>query len=106
MAENPAPQRWTDLPLAGRGIARGVTVSIVDHSATQANVETRRSRGAAFVGPMEGRLATGRMGAGRLAETQQVIGALRALLGTVHGDLAGRRIVVSAGGTQEPIDPV
>jgi phosphopantothenoylcysteine decarboxylase / phosphopantothenate---cysteine ligase len=76
------------------------------NAATQANVETLKSRGFAFVGPMEGRLATGRMGAGRLAETPQVIGALRALLGQRGGDLAGRQVVVTAGGTQEPIDPV
>jgi len=87
-------------------IAPAMDSQMWSHPATQANVETLRSRGAAFVGPMEGRLATGRMGAGRLAETQEIIGALRALFGTVHGDLAGRRIVVSAGGTQEPIDPV
>ena len=74
--------------------------------ATQANVETLRARGFAFVGPMDGRLATGRMGAGRVAEPSQVLGALRALLGQRGGDLAGRNIVVSAGPTQEPIDPV
>jgi phosphopantothenoylcysteine decarboxylase/phosphopantothenate--cysteine ligase len=74
--------------------------------ATQANVETLRGRGYAFVGPMEGRLASGRMGAGRLAETPQIVGALRALLGQSMGDVRGRHIVVSAGPTQEPIDPV
>ncbi len=74
--------------------------------ATQANVETLLARGFAFVGPMEGRLASGRMGAGRLAETPEVIGALRALLGERTGDLRSRHIVVSAGPTQEPIDPV
>jgi phosphopantothenoylcysteine decarboxylase/phosphopantothenate--cysteine ligase len=76
------------------------------HPATQANVETLRSRGVRFIGPNAGRLATGRMGAGRLAETPEVIGALRGLLGSIHGDLVGRHIVVSAGPTQEPIDPV
>ena len=76
------------------------------HPATQANVATLRERGVEFVGPMEGRLATGRMGAGRMAETPQVIGALRAMLGKRGGDLAGRHVVVSAGPTQEPIDPV
>jgi phosphopantothenoylcysteine decarboxylase/phosphopantothenate--cysteine ligase len=74
--------------------------------ATQANVETLRSRGFAFVGPAEGRLASGRTGAGRLAETPEVLGALRALLGQRAGDLRGRHIVVTAGGTQEPLDPV
>jgi phosphopantothenoylcysteine decarboxylase/phosphopantothenate--cysteine ligase len=74
--------------------------------ATQANVETLRARGFAFVGPAEGRLASGRIGAGRMAEPASVLGALRALLGQRNGDLAGRHIVVSAGPTQEPIDPV
>ncbi|HEX6030450.1 MAG TPA: bifunctional phosphopantothenoylcysteine decarboxylase/phosphopantothenate--cysteine ligase CoaBC [Tepidiformaceae bacterium] len=77
-----------------------------EHPATQANVETLRARGVAFVGPMEGRLASGRVGPGRLAETPQVIGALRALLGERSGDLRGRRVVVSAGPTHEPLDPV
>ncbi|HMO54329.1 MAG TPA: bifunctional phosphopantothenoylcysteine decarboxylase/phosphopantothenate--cysteine ligase CoaBC [Tepidiformaceae bacterium] len=77
-----------------------------EHPATQENVARLMERGIAFVGPMEGRLASGRTGAGRLAEVPQIIGALRALIGQRAGDLAGRHIVVSAGGTQEPIDPV
>jgi phosphopantothenoylcysteine decarboxylase / phosphopantothenate---cysteine ligase len=77
-----------------------------ENPATRANVETLRSRGATFAGPEAGRLASGRMGAGRLAEPIAVVGALRALLGTTHGDLRGRHIVVSAGPTHEPVDPV
>jgi phosphopantothenoylcysteine decarboxylase/phosphopantothenate--cysteine ligase len=77
-----------------------------EHPATQENVVTLRNRGVEFVGPMEGRLASGRSGFGRLAETPQVIGALRMLLGQRTGDFAGRHVVVSAGGTQEPLDPV
>ena len=77
-----------------------------EHPATRTNVETLLSRGAAFVGPNAGRLASGRMGAGRLAEPITIVGALRALLGAKHGDLAGRDIVVSAGPTHEPLDPV
>lgn len=73
--------------------------------AVQANVRTLRERGLAFVGPASGRLASGHSGAGRLEETATIIGALRRLLGR-DGDLAGRRLVVSAGGTQEPLDPV
>jgi phosphopantothenoylcysteine decarboxylase/phosphopantothenate--cysteine ligase len=73
--------------------------------ATVTNVETLRSRGITFVGPGIGRLASGHSGPGRLEETPVVVGALRTLLGR-DGDLAGRRIVVSAGGTQEPLDPV
>jgi phosphopantothenoylcysteine decarboxylase/phosphopantothenate--cysteine ligase len=73
--------------------------------ATQANVEALTARGIAFVGPGVGRLASGHSGPGRLEETAVVLGALRALLAK-GGDLAGRRLVVSAGGTQEPLDPV
>ncbi len=77
-----------------------------EHAATQANAAMLRGRGVSFVGPMPGRLATGRMGLGRLAETPEVIGALRAMLGQQGGDLRGKTIVVSAGPTQEPLDPV
>ena len=77
-----------------------------EHPATRANVETLRARGVTFIGPNAGRLASGRHGAGRLAETPEVIGAVRALLGQRSGDLSGRHIVVTAGGTQEALDPV
>ena len=77
-----------------------------EHPATQENVVTLRSRGVEFVGPDAGRLASGRSGLGRLAEVPQVVGALRMLIGQRSGDLAGRHVVVSAGGTQEPLDPV
>jgi phosphopantothenoylcysteine decarboxylase / phosphopantothenate---cysteine ligase len=76
-----------------------------ENPATQANVSTLAGRGFTFVGPGEGRLATGRIGRGRMAEVPQIIGAVRAMLSR-GGDLAGRHIVVSAGGTQEPLDPV
>jgi phosphopantothenoylcysteine decarboxylase/phosphopantothenate--cysteine ligase len=87
-------------------VAPAMDSQMWEHPATQANVATLRDRSVAFVGPMEGRLASGRLGAGRLAETPQVIGALRALLGERTGDLRGRHVVVSAGPTQEPLDPV
>jgi phosphopantothenoylcysteine decarboxylase/phosphopantothenate--cysteine ligase len=77
-----------------------------EHAATQANAASLRERGVCFVGPLPGRLASGRLGEGRLAETPQIMGALRALLGRLDGDLRGRHIVVSAGPTQEPVDPV
>lgn len=76
-----------------------------EHAATQANLETLRSRGVTIVGPEEGRLATGRIGLGRLSETETILGAIRYVLGR-EGDLAGRKVVVTAGGTREPIDPV
>lgn len=73
--------------------------------ATRANVATLGERGVVFVGPAEGRLASGRSGAGRLADPSAIVGAVTLELAK-RGDLAGRRIVVSAGGTREPIDPV
>ncbi|MDA1174473.1 MAG: bifunctional phosphopantothenoylcysteine decarboxylase/phosphopantothenate--cysteine ligase CoaBC, partial [Chloroflexi bacterium] len=75
------------------------------HPAVRANADLLVSRGATIIGPGEGRLASGLMGWGRLAETPEIIGAIATALGA-HGDLAGRTIVVSAGGTQEAIDPV
>ncbi|HWC30523.1 MAG TPA: bifunctional phosphopantothenoylcysteine decarboxylase/phosphopantothenate--cysteine ligase CoaBC, partial [Dehalococcoidia bacterium] len=73
--------------------------------ATQGNVATLRQRGVVFVGPEAGRLASGHSGAGRLAEPLTIVGAAKYELAK-QGDLAGKRIVVSAGGTREPIDPV
>ncbi len=75
------------------------------HPATQANVATLQERGVHFVGPGAGRLASGQIGPGRLAPPDEILGHMRAVLGR-DGPLAGRRIVVSAGGTQEPLDPV
>lgn len=77
-----------------------------DNPAVRANVEALRARGATFVGPVEGRLASGRTGAGRMAEPATIVEAIKLTLGRKTGDLAGRRIVVSAGGTREPLDPV
>ncbi len=75
------------------------------HPATQAHVQTLRSRGAHFAGPEEGRLASGHTGLGRMTEVDSIMGAIRHIIG-LAGDLAGKKVVVSAGGTQEPIDPV
>ncbi len=76
-----------------------------EHEATQGHLETLRGRGAHVVGPEVGRLASGHTGPGRMSEVDTIIGALRYVLGR-GGDLAGKKVVVSAGGTQEPIDPV
>ena len=73
--------------------------------ATQANIETLKGRGATIVGPESGDLASGGRGAGRMADIFEIVGRTLKVLGRT-GDLAGRRIVVTAGGTQEPIDPV
>jgi phosphopantothenoylcysteine decarboxylase/phosphopantothenate--cysteine ligase len=75
------------------------------HPATQANLALLRTRGAEIVEPEVGRLASGAIGPGRLPETSVLLGAISMVLGG-QGDLAGRRVVVTAGGTQEPIDPV
>ena len=76
-----------------------------ENAATQANLETLRARGVTIVGPEMGRLASGHRGPGRLADPQAILGAVRVVLGR-GGDLAGRKVVVTAGGTREPIDPV
>jgi len=76
-----------------------------EHEATQGHLETLRSRGLHVVGPEVGRLASGHVGLGRMSEVDAIIGAVRYVLGR-DGDLAGKKVVVSAGGTQEPIDPV
>jgi phosphopantothenoylcysteine decarboxylase/phosphopantothenate--cysteine ligase len=75
------------------------------HPATQANIELLIQRGATVVGPETGRLASGAEGDGRLAEVATIIDTIRAILGR-KGKLASRHIVVTAGGTQEAIDPV
>jgi len=75
------------------------------HPATQAHVDTLWSRGVEMVGPEEGRLASGQMGTGRLSEVDKIMGAVRKVVGA-SADLSGKKIVISAGGTQEAIDPV
>ncbi len=75
------------------------------HPATQANLETLRQRGAHIAGPQRGHLASGASGVGRMAEPDDLLGAARYLLGR-DGLLAGRRVVITAGGTQEALDPV
>ena len=86
-------------------IAPAMDANMYDSPATQANVKTLLERGIHVVGPAEGRLASGLVGKGRLLETADLLGHIRILLGK-DGDLAGRKIVVTAGGTQEAIDPV
>lgn len=75
------------------------------HPATQANVALLRERGVAVVDPEHGHLASGASGDGRLASRDRLIGALRRTL-SADGALAGRRLVITAGGTREAIDPV
>ncbi len=86
-------------------LAPAMDADMWEHPATQANVTTLRERGTIVVGPVEGRLASGRIGAGRMAEPTDILAAIRATLGR-NGPLRGARVVVTAGGTQEPLDPV
>ena len=75
-----------------------------EHPAVQDNLETLRSRGVTVVAPEEGRLAGGDLGSGRLAEPEKVFEVITELL--TNGDFNGQRVVVTAGGTREAIDPV
>lgn len=86
-------------------IAPAMDGGMYDHPATQENVEMLKKRGATFIGPAEGHLASGLSGVGRMLETADLMGHIRVILGQ-NGPLAGRRIVVTAGGTHEPLDPV
>ena len=92
----------TEAPLL---VAPAMDANMFDHPATQENIARLRSRGVRLAGPAPGRLASGLTGTGRLVEPAELLGHIAAALGQ-DGDLAGRRVVVSAGGTQEAIDPV
>ena len=74
-----------------------------EHPATQANVATLRVRGAVILGPASGELAGGDVGSGRMLEPDDIVAALEI---DRTGPLAGKRVLVSAGGTREAIDPV
>jgi phosphopantothenoylcysteine decarboxylase/phosphopantothenate--cysteine ligase len=86
-------------------IAPAMDGGMYAHPATQANLKLLASRGVTVLPPEEGRFASGLVGQGRLPETPTLIGAVRALLGR-DGIFQGRRIVVTAGGTREALDPV
>ena len=88
-------------------IAPAMHTGMWEHPATRGNVETLEGRGVTFVGPVEGALAHGDSGVGRLAEPEIIAAeALAVLDGAVAGSLMGRTVVVTAGPTYEPIDPV
>jgi phosphopantothenoylcysteine decarboxylase/phosphopantothenate--cysteine ligase len=87
-------------------VAPAMDTQMWEHPATQANAATLRERGTEFIGPASGRLASGRIGAGRLVEPALIVDLLKACLGKAHGDLAGKHVVITAGGTREAIDPV
>jgi len=86
-------------------LAPAMDAGMWEHAATQANVETLRGRGVLLVGPVEGRMASGLVGLGRMVEPDDLLGWIRVVLGK-QGALSGHQIVVTAGGTRESIDPV
>jgi phosphopantothenoylcysteine decarboxylase / phosphopantothenate---cysteine ligase len=86
-------------------IAPAMDGGMYQHAATQANLATLRQRGVVVIEPDEGRFASGLVGQGRLPETPVLLGHIRRTLGH-DGPLAGRQVVVTAGGTREPLDPV
>ena len=85
-------------------VAPAMNVNMWEHAATQANLVTLRARGVRFVGPGTGALACGWEGTGRMAEPAEIADAAELALGT--RGLAGERVLVTAGGTREPIDTV
>jgi phosphopantothenoylcysteine decarboxylase/phosphopantothenate--cysteine ligase len=86
-------------------IAPSMNVNMYQNPITQDNLSKLRQRGFSVVGPASGTLACGDVGSGRLADVEQILAAIQQILGKSN-DLAGKRIVVTAGGTREPIDPI
>ncbi|ESQ90599.1 phosphopantothenate synthase [Asticcacaulis sp. AC460] len=87
-------------------MAPAMNVRMWHHPATQRNLETLKSDGVEFIGPDEGDMACGEFGLGRMSEPDAIYAAIRSQLGPREGPLNGRRIVVTAGPTFEPLDPV
>jgi len=86
-------------------LAPAMNTVMYENAATTANLATLRERGAVVVGPTYGRLANGAQGLGRMAAPEDIAAAVAMTLGR-RGDLVGRRVLVTAGPTQEPLDPV
>ena len=107
LAHGLADNTLTEAALAHRGpvlVAPAMNPRMWAHPATRANVETLRSRGVELVGPDEGETAEGEWGVGRMAEPAEIVARAEQLLATPS--LAGRRVLVTAGGTREPLDSV
>ena len=108
LAHGLADNVLTEAALAHRGpvlVAPAMNPRMWSHPATRANAEALRARGVVLVGPDEGETAEGELGVGRMAEPDEILRAARTLLvGT--GPLSGKRVLVAAGGTREPLDAV
>jgi phosphopantothenoylcysteine decarboxylase / phosphopantothenate---cysteine ligase len=108
LAHGLADNVLTQLALAFRGpvlAAPAMNVRMWGHAATQANAATLRQRGVELLGPEEGDLAEGESGLGRMSEPEAIFARCRELLGETD-TLAGKYVLVSAGGTREPLDSV
>ncbi len=111
LAHGLADDVLTEAALAHSGpviAAPAMNVRMWEHAATQENAAVLRARGVVFVGPVEGELAEGEVGVGRMAEPEAIAAAVEEILSRESGPslLRGRRVVVSAGGTREPLDAV
>ena len=108
LAQGLADNLLTVTALAARNpvlVVPAMDAGMFEHPATQSNLVTLRERGVIIVGPERGRMASGLIGLGRMTEPADILGHIRLTLGR-NGSLAGRHIVVTAGGTLEPLDPV
>lgn len=105
LADNVVTQSALSTP-APLLIAPAMNVRMWEHAATRANAALLRERGVAFVGPAAGALAEGEQGMGRMAEPAEIVAAIEALIGRATGPLAGLRVLVTSGGTREPLDGV
>jgi phosphopantothenoylcysteine decarboxylase / phosphopantothenate---cysteine ligase len=108
LAHGLADNVLTEAALAHRGpvlVAPAMNPRMWSHPATRANAEQLRARGAVLVGPDEGETAEGELGVGRMSEPEDIVRAAEALLAGT-GPLAGKQVLISAGGTREPIDSV
>jgi phosphopantothenoylcysteine decarboxylase/phosphopantothenate--cysteine ligase len=109
LAHGLADNVLAEAALAHRGpvlVAPAMNPRMWAHPATRANAETLRGRGVVLVGPAEGETAEGELGVGRMAEPEDVLRAALALLGPSNSLLRGKKVLVSAGGTREPLDAV
>src|SRR5581483_8427053 len=108
LANGLADNALTQAALAFSGpvlVAPAMNVRMWDHPATQENVARLRARGVETVGPEQGELAEGESGLGRMTEPEEIFARCQTLLG-VGSAFAGKRVLVTAGGTREPLDAV
>ncbi len=109
LAHGLADDVLTEAALAHRGpvlVAPAMNTRMWEHEATQANAATLRARGVELIGPEAGELAEGEVGAGRMSEPEAIARRIEELLDATAGSLAGTHVLVSAGGTREPVDAV